>query len=60
MKAPAEKGKTTETAEALTASGLQTYIRGTDGAVMVEIEAHSYLNAELLSLAHGRGRVTGQ
>ena len=60
MKRPAEKKKTTETTEALAASGLDTYIRSTDAAVMVEIEAHSYLNAELLALAHGRGRLTGQ
>ena len=41
--------------------GLQTYTRSTDGATMVEIAPHSYLNAELLALAHGgRGRVTGQ
>jgi hypothetical protein len=26
--------------------------------VMVEIEAHCYLNAELLALASGRGRAT--
>jgi hypothetical protein len=55
----AEKKKTTETAEVLAANGLKTYIRS-DGAVMVEITPHSYLNAELLALAHGRGRVTGQ
>jgi hypothetical protein len=58
MKRPAEKKKTTETAEVLAASGLETYIRGTDGAVMVEIEAHCHLNAELFALASGRGRTT--
>lgn len=58
MKGPTEKKKTTETAAVLTASGLDTYIRGTDGAVMVEIQAHCYLNAELLALASGRGRMT--
>ena len=41
MKGPAEKKKTTEAAEVLAASGLETYIRSTDGAVMVEIDAHS-------------------
>jgi hypothetical protein len=55
MKGPAEKKKT---AEVLTASGLKTYIRNDDGAVMVEIALHSYLNAELLALASGRGRLT--
>ena len=54
MKRPAvEKKRTTETAEVLTASGLKTYIRS-DGAVMVEIAPHGYLNAELLGLASGR------
>jgi hypothetical protein len=58
MKRPAvEKKKTTETAEVLTASGLKTYIRS-DGAVMVEIAPHDYLNAELLALASGRSRMT--
>ena len=54
MKGPAEKKKT---AEVLAASGLKTYIRSDDGAVMVEIALHSYLNAELLALASGRGRM---
>jgi hypothetical protein len=36
-------------------SGLQTYSRP-DGAVMVEIAPHSYLNAELLALTSGRAR----
>ena len=53
----AEKKKTTETAEVLTANGLKTYIRS-DGAVMVEIAPHGYLNAELLALASGRSRMT--
>ncbi len=58
MKRPAvEKKKTTETAEVLTANGLKTYIRS-DGAVMVEIAPHGYLNAELLALASGRSRMT--
>ena len=52
----AEKKKTNETAE-VTASSLKTYIRS-DGAVMVEIAPHSYLNAELLALGSGRGRMT--
>ena len=56
MKTPAEKKKTTETAEVLAASGLKTYLRSTDGAVMAEIEADCYLNAELLALASGSGR----
>jgi len=60
MKGPPEKKKTTETAEVLAASGLETYIRSTDGAVMVETEPHCYLNAALLALASGRGRSTGQ
>jgi hypothetical protein len=60
MKRPAaEKKKTTETAEVLAANGLiETYIRSTDGAVMVQIAPHSYLNAELLALGSGRGRMT--
>jgi hypothetical protein len=58
MKEPAvEKKKTTEAAESLAARGLKTYTRS-DGAVMVEIAPHSYLNAELLALASGRGRTT--
>jgi hypothetical protein len=58
MKRPAaEKKKTAETAQVLTANGLETYIRS-DGAVMVEIATHGYLNAELLALASGRGRMT--
>jgi hypothetical protein len=57
MKRPAEKKKTTEAAKVLAASGLETYIRSTDGAAMVEIEAHCYLNAELLALGSGRGRM---
>jgi hypothetical protein len=36
--------------------GLETYSRP-DGAIMVEIAPHCYLNAELLAFA-GRGRVT--
>jgi hypothetical protein len=58
MKTPVEKKKATETAEVLAASGLETYARSTDGAVMVQIAPHSYLNAELLAFASGRGRVT--
>jgi hypothetical protein len=58
MKGPAEKKKTTEAAKVLAASGLETYIRSTDGAVMVQIAPHSYLNAELLALGSGRGRMT--
>jgi hypothetical protein len=63
MKKPAEK-KATMTAsaaaaiESLAASGLETYIRGDDGAVMVEIAPHSFLNAEHLRLASGRPRAT--
>jgi hypothetical protein len=57
MKGPVEKKKATKTAEVLTASGLKTYLRD-DGAVMVEIAPHGYLNAELLALASGRGRMT--
>lgn len=61
MRGPTEKKKATEkTAEILGASGLETYIRNTDGAVMVETEPHCYLNAALLALASGRGRSTGQ
>jgi hypothetical protein len=37
MKGPTEKKKATETAEVLTASGLETYTRSTDAAVMVQI-----------------------
>ena len=58
MKGPAEKKKMAETAEVFAASGLETYIRSTDGAVMVQIAPHSYLNAELLALGSGRGRMT--
>jgi hypothetical protein len=59
MKRPAEKKKTTEADEmVLTASGLKTYTRSTDGAVMVQIAPHSYLNVELLALGSGRGRMT--
>jgi hypothetical protein len=59
MKRPAaEKKKTTGTTEVLAASGLKTYLRSTDGAVMVEIEAHCYLNAEFLAIGSGRGRMT--
>jgi hypothetical protein len=59
MKRPGvEKKEATETAEVLAASGLKTYLRSTDGATMVEIEAHCYLNAELLALGSGRGRMT--
>ena len=57
MKTPVEKKKATEAAEVLEASGLKTYLRSDDGAVMVEIARHSYLNAQLLALASGRGRV---
>ncbi len=53
----AEKKKTTEAAEALTASGLKTYVRS-DAAMAVEIATHGYVNAELLSHASGRGRIT--
>ena len=55
MKGPTEKKKTTEV---LAASGLESYVRGTDGAVMVQIAPHSYLNAEFLAFASGRGRMT--
>ncbi len=58
MKGPTEKKKATETAQVLAASGLETYVRSTDGAVMVQIAPHSYLNTELLAFASGRGRVT--
>jgi hypothetical protein len=59
MKRPGlEKKKATETAEVLAASGLKTYTRSSDGVVMVEIEAHCYLNGELLALGSGRGRIT--
>ena len=57
MKRPTiEKKKTIQAVENLAASGLKTYIRSDDGAVMVEIAPHYYLNAELLALASGRGR----
>jgi hypothetical protein len=56
MKRPAEKKKTTEAV--LATSGLNTYVRSDDGAVMVQIVPHSFLNAELLALASGRGRMT--
>jgi hypothetical protein len=52
MRRPAETKKAE--ADGLAASGLKTYIRSTDGAVMVEIADHCYLNAELLALASGR------
>ena len=55
MKAPAEKKKTSVVTEAFTNSGLETYVRP-DGAVMVEVAPHIYLNAEVLALASGRGR----
>ena len=60
MKRPAvEKKKTTETAEGvLTANGLKTYTRSSDSATMVEVAPHSYLNAEFLAFASGRGRMT--
>ena len=59
MKRPgAEKEKTSETAEVLTASGLETYTRSTDAAVMVQMAPHSYLNAEFLAFASRRGRMT--
>ena len=58
MQGPAEKKKTTETAGVLTASGLKTYTRSSDAAVMVQIAPHSYLNAEFLALGSGRGRMT--
>ena len=57
MKGPTEK-KATEAAEVLAASGLKTYTRSTDGAVMVRIAPHSYLSTEFLALGSGRGRVT--
>ena len=57
MKGPTEKKKTTETAEVLTASGLKTYTRSSDSATMVEVAPHSYLNAEFLAFASGRGRM---
>jgi hypothetical protein len=57
MKRPAiEKKKTTQAVENFPASGLKTYIRSDDGAVMVEIAPYYSLNAELLALASGRGR----
>ena len=58
MKGPTEKKKATETAEVLAASGLESYVRSTDGAVMVQIAPHSYLSTEFLALGSGRGRVT--
>ena len=57
MKRPAEKKKIAES-ESLPASGLKTYSRSSDGAVMVQIAPHSYLNAEFLAFASGRGRMT--
>jgi hypothetical protein len=57
MKGPAEKKKTAE-AESVGPSGLDPYTRSTDGATMVQIAPHCYLNAELLALASGRGRMT--
>jgi hypothetical protein len=59
MKGPAEKKKPAE-AESLAASGLKTYTRSSDGATMVEIAPHSFLNAEYLVLASGRSRATGR
>ena len=57
MKRPTiEKKKTIQAVENFAASGLKTYIRSDDGAVMVEIAPHYSLNAELLALASGRGR----
>ena len=58
VKGPTEKKKATETAEVLAASGLESYVRSTDGAAMVQIAPHSYLNAEFLAFASGRGRMT--
>ena len=58
MKRPTEKKKATEAAEVLAAGGLESYVRSTDGAVMVQIAPHSYLNAELHAFASGRGRIT--
>jgi len=43
----------------LEVSGLETYTRSSDGAVMIEIAPHIYLNAESLLLASGR-RITGE
>jgi hypothetical protein len=56
MKKPAAgrvAAKTKEVAE--TRPSLETYSRP-DGAAMVEIAPHCYLNAEFLALASGRGR----
>ena len=58
MKRPVEKKKVTETAEVRAASGLESYVRSTDGAVMVQIAAHYDLSTEFLALGSGRGRVT--
>jgi hypothetical protein len=54
----AEKKKATETAEVLAASGRESYVRSTDGAVMVQVASHSYLNTEFLAFGSGRGRMT--
>ena len=58
MKTPVEKKKVTETAEVRAASGLESYVRSTDGAIMVQMAPHSYLSTEFLALGSGRGRVT--
>jgi hypothetical protein len=52
MKRPAEVKKIAE-AESLAPSGLKTYTRSSDGATMVEIAPHSFLNGP-----HGHRRVT--
>ena len=59
MKRRPREEKRTEAAEILADSGLETYIRSSDGAVMVEIAPNSFLSADHLWLASGR-RITGQ
>jgi hypothetical protein len=59
MKRPAEVKKIAE-AESLAPSGLKTYTRSSDGATMVEIAPHSFLNAEHLALGSGRSRAAGR
>ena len=59
MKEPAEKKKPAA-AESLAPTGLETYTRSSDGATMVGIAPHSFLDVEHLALASGRGRVTGR
>jgi hypothetical protein len=56
MKKPAARRVATKTKEvAETPPGLETYGRP-DGATMVEIAPHCYLNAAFLALGSGRGR----